>query len=918
MKLLKVVFLLVLVPKLFANDTIYFSDIDGKQSHNSKIYYYINTGRAIDFNQINDFYFKKNSGKTLTFGYEECPVWISFTLKNQTENEELVLIEIPNPDIDSILFITKKNNKIIKTIETGEFYDVKTRNVYHRNFVFNLKLQPDSVYKVYIKVVAGGHSLHTPVKISNYKQFIKNNSNFEIFNWLIYGFLTFIILFNLYLFFSINDKINLYYALYVLSATLFFMYYDGYSFHMNPPPIISNLKFLLPTLYIFFLLSFAQILINETGRFKKFNQIAIPIKVFVIFLPALYFFKYPVFLISDIGGVLLMVVTLFLISVISIITSKKGDLPSLLTFPAYSIVLISLIVLQLKEAAIIPSSLFTENIAKFGVSIECLLLTIVILERFRIQQQEAQKVIKDNLTQIELQNKELEIVNSELEKLSIVASETDNSIGIYSTKGKLEWCNQEFEWFYDVNFSDLIKNNKDLIELIVPNDGISKLFDKCKEEKKPVIFETKLRTQNRRELWVQTTLSPYIVRGRVNKIIAIDADISQLKKYERKLENATREAKEADRLKTVFLGNMSHEIRTPLNGIIGFADLLHNDTLPAEKKTKFLKVIKDSGEQLIRIIDDIVDISLIESNQLKVHKETVNLPALFKEVEDFFQIHKKRIKKSHIDLVFELKCDAGQQDIISDGHRVKQVIMNLVKNGFKFTNEGVVKVKCEVVENSIIISIEDTGIGVKPDYKDVIFERFRQQEETLSRTYGGTGVGLSISKGIADKLGGKIWLDTNFGPGARFCFSIPFITEQDRLEEDKVLKSRASKSVKRQKLEKAEILVVEDDDNSFYFLTELLSNYNGNIQRATDGLEAVQLTKSNDFDIILMDINLPKMDGMTAVKKIREFNQSVPIIAQTAYAMVSEKNKIIDAGCNDYITKPIQSRSLLKKLTKYL
>lgn len=926
----KLVFVSIFVASVFLNNlqantenfSVNISEITDIKASKYVQYFMCTDSLLSVFDLINNtdtINFKKVTKNKLNFGYTTKDVWLTFKINNDLGKATKLFVQLQNPDIDYIEFyVLNAYNKLEKSVVTGELRKVSTRDVYHRYFVFTLDFNKNENKTIYLKANNSGHGLLLPVVITEPDEFFFSDNIREIFNWLIQGLFLFVILFNLYLYKSIGNRSILYFALTVIFATLFIFHYEGYNYLITDSKLIENLKWINPALYIVFLLKFAQSFTKTASENRLIRKFANLISVISLALIFFYSLSYPLSLFSDVGYPLIILSTCVLIVAIAIKAYDINYLPSKYFLFSFALLFIGVLVNQLKDFSFLSSSFLVENSIKISLAGQYLLLTIAELERFRIQQKESQKAIHDNLIRIELQNKELEIVNTELEKLSIVASETDNSIGIYSTTGKLEWCNQEFEWFYDVSFGELIKEKKDKIELIVPNERIRKLFDQCIDQKKPIIFETLLRSQNRRELWVQTTLSPYIIRGQVTKIISIDADISQLKKYEGQLEKATREAKEADRLKTVFLGNMSHEIRTPLNGIIGFSELLRNAELPQEKRTKFLKVIKDSGEQLIRIIDDIVDISLIESNQLKIQKENVNLAELFNEVEEFFQAHKIQINKKHIDLVFDVQCKKEQNEIITDGHRVKQVIMNLLKNGLKFTNEGVVKLICNIKDNSVIICIEDTGIGVKPEFKSIIFERFRQQEETLNRTFGGTGVGLSISKGIIDRLGGKIWLDSEFGPGARFCFSIPFITEEDIKNEEKILKSRSSNSVKRQKIEKAEILVVEDDDNSFFYLSELMADYNGNIQRATDGLQAVQLTKSNDFDIILMDINLPNMDGMTAVKKIREFNQSVPIIAQTAYAMVSEKNKIMSAGCNDYITKPINSKTLLKKLTKLI
>jgi PAS domain S-box-containing protein len=413
------------------------------------------------------------------------------------------------------------------------------------------------------------------------------------------------------------------------------------------------------------------------------------------------------------------------------------------------------------------------NSLKIGLTVECILLTIAVLERFRINLEQARNTIEESYNQIEIQNKELEIINTELEKLSIVASETNNNVAIYDPSGRLEWANTQWEKFYKTNLDELIKSKKDSIEGLLPNHEIKLLFEKCLTERAPITFETHIRTEKDDEVWVQTTLTPLVGKGTVYRLIAIDSDITKLKQFESNLKMAKEKAVESDRLKTVFLGNMSHEIRTPLNGIIGFSDLLAYTDVTEEKKQKYLKLITTNGEQLLRIIDDIIDISLIESDQLKIHTAAFDLTQLLKNVIELFDVFKDKIDKQHISLLLDNNIKPEECIVLSDPIRLKQILNNLLRNGLKFTKEGYVKLGLSREGNTLHFYIEDTGIGIDSAKKEVIFERFRQADERISREFGGTGLGLSISKGIIEKMKGKIWVDMQYNKGLRVCFNIP-------------------------------------------------------------------------------------------------------------------------------------------------
>jgi signal transduction histidine kinase len=266
--------------------------------------------------------------------------------------------------------------------------------------------------------------------------------------------------------------------------------------------------------------------------------------------------------------------------------------------------------------------------------------------------------------------------------------------------------------------------------------------------------------------------------------ILLQKEINERKKYERDLKRETKRAQEADRLKSVFLANMSHEIRTPLNGIMGFSELLINPDLKQDKKERYIDIVKSNGQQLLKIIDDILDISMIESNQLKVNLVECKISRIYLDTLDFFANYKKTIGKNQIKLYGDKEKINDQLKFVTDPSRLQQVINNLMKNAFKFTSKGHVRFGYEVEKNNVVFFIEDTGIGIEKEKADAIFERFRQGEENMNRSYTGTGLGLSISKGIIEMLRGKIWVDTKYKDGAKFCFNLPLRYEPRKEEEN--------------------------------------------------------------------------------------------------------------------------------------
>ncbi len=413
-----------------------------------------------------------------------------------------------------------------------------------------------------------------------------------------------------------------------------------------------------------------------------------------------------------------------------------------------------------------------------------------------------------------------------------------------------------------------------------------------------------------KQYWFQANIAQYHT-GIQTHAIWVARDISFMKQAEEELLKAKLKAEQSDKLKSNFLANMSHEIRTPMNGIIGFTDLLKDDALTNQDKNEYIKLINNSAELLLKLIDDIIDISKIEAGEINIDKKEHNLNLLLKDMYVLFD--EIRLKKEkNIELRLSLPEESVQTTIYTDSMRLTQVFTNLLTNALRFTDSGYIEFGYNINDNCYNFFVKDTGIGIPRDKLKIIFERFRQVDETPTRSFGGTGLGLAISKGIINILGGKISVESELDKGSIFKFTIPFSSENYHTQYDQ----------KEAKTEKAisnkTILVVEDNPISFRLTEIILKRLRMNIINAKTGKEAISKLDQNKIDLILMDINMPEMDGYTATRNIRKSNKKIPIIAQTAYAMREEKNKCINAGCNTVITKPINKSILIQLIHKYL
>jgi signal transduction histidine kinase len=404
------------------------------------------------------------------------------------------------------------------------------------------------------------------------------------------------------------------------------------------------------------------------------------------------------------------------------------------------------------------------------------------------------------------------------------------------------------------------------------------------------------------------------------------------------LKKAKEKAEESDRLKSSFLATMSHELRTPLNAIIGFSDIINKD-LSIEEIIDFNHTINTSGNHLLTIVEDLFDITLIDTGEIKIIKEVVNISSLLNEVKEIIKIEQHKLKKDQIEVNLNIPAEGKDLMINTDPARLKQILINLLKNALKFTDEGSVKFgftlnmvdkgdeqpalsdrpeqsrrEVEVSRNTELkFFVIDTGIGIPKNKQKLIFDIFRQVEDTDTRKYGGTGIGLSISKKLAQLLGGDIWIESEKGLGSSFYFTIPM--EKSYSFKTPMTNCNELKGDLRDKI----VLVVEDDKASFEYLNVILSKPGYQIIWAVNGEEAVTICKENmGVVVVLMDINIPVLNGYDATKLIKKFRPSLPIIAQTAYAVSGDREKAIDAGCDDYISKPIKKELLLDKIEKLI
>jgi signal transduction histidine kinase len=394
-------------------------------------------------------------------------------------------------------------------------------------------------------------------------------------------------------------------------------------------------------------------------------------------------------------------------------------------------------------------------------------------------------------------------------------------------------------------------------------------------------------------------------------------EIDQLKhQHKAKIQNDYTANAAGRELSTALLLNISHEIRTPLNGILGFAEIMRKSDQNESEKEKYINIIKSCGKSILKIVDDVIDLSYIDTGQVKIIKEDFPIGKFMTDIYDHFKNDDLFRQKETIEIRLNLNLD-GQSLIDADRKRTWQVLVNLIGNALKYTERGYIEIGCKIQDaepakkgnQDLLFFVKDTGIGIEKSLQDTIFDRFVKIEHEISRLYGGTGLGLAIGKDLAEMMGGKIWFNSEVGVGSEFYFLLPdSVIPYDR--KDKTISSKELKA--KYNWQGKKVLIVEDDEMSFVYLKEVLKSTQIDILHAKSGKQAIELVEANpEINIILMDIKLPEMDGYEATRRIKQINSEIPVIAQTAYAMADDQQKIIQAGCNDYISKPINRRKLL-------
>lgn len=502
----------------------------------------------------------------------------------------------------------------------------------------------------------------------------------------------------------------------------------------------------------------------------------------------------------------------------------------------------------------------------------------------------------------------------ELKKLAVVAEKTDNAIVISDEKGRIEWVNEGFSRISGYVLDEVKgRTPGEILQGSETNPETKKFISEQLRQRNSFRTEILNYSKTGQKYWVELSIQAiYDNDGNLTNFIAVESDITERKNYESELRQAKEKAEEASRIKQEFMAVVSHEIRTPLNAIMGMTNLIQKTNL-SPLQSDYISTVQISADNLQGIINSILDFSKIEAGKMSLQKIPFNLKKILQNIinSNEFKAEQKGIG---LFLKFDEKLNAT---LLGDSIRLSQVLLNLVSNAIKFTDTGKIIIEARVVtkmNNALVVefNVIDTGKGISADKHKLIFESFTQEDSSISRRYGGTGLGLSISKQLVELMGGDLRVKSELGEGATFSFVVGFPISQEPIEEAK------QNNLSSNLLIGKKILLVEDNAMNQFFAQKLLEGWGMKVEIAQNGLEGVEKFRAKYYDCILMDIQMPEMDGFQATKIIRAESTKVPIIALTALVVDEEIEHFSRVGMNDYIAKPFVADELMQKLIKHI
>lgn len=859
--------------------------------------------------------FTRHENGVLNFGYTESAYWTRFDLRAETGAADTEwILELALPLVDEVVLYLVRDGKLINQRQAGYQDDWSERDLAVPNPTFRLHLEPGSVTSVYLRII-NTNTFRLPVSLWSPDSYIEKVSVDEVVRGALLGSLVAILAYNLFVAISVRERSNIYYVLYLISAAVFIATEQVHGIQIldSRPALFS--KEYLPFQIImtwFWGLLMARALLETRARSKDLDRV-IKVCLYSVLLTFALSLVVPYHSAMEwivIGSVVL---CLILIAV-SYLSWRYYNPAARSYFFAWTLALIGFGIYALTVMGYLPLNRFTSYAPQIGLTAQIILFSFALADRIKQVQGEA-----------------LSWSRRALANLQRYQALFDNAVeGIFQMSVRRQFIAANPAMAQLMGFSssrELMQRNPDALETCIADDELrARVVEKLEQRGTIKGVEARYLTRSGEERWVIISLhTVYDSEGMPTHLegTCVDSTEShrrQSTEREREQERLEKElARNSAEAKSQFLANMSHEIRTPLAAIIGYGENLIDPDLDDNEKHNSAETVVRSGRHLLDLVNDILDHSKIDANKLDVDIVWVNLPELLNEVRSFFA---PRAREKGLD--FNILCEFPlPEQIQTDPTRLRQIIINLCGNALKFTEKGSISlsVRCDREQERLVARIVDTGIGMKPEQTERLFDPFAQGSAAVSRQYGGTGLGLSISRRLAEMLGGSIQVNSTYGEGSEFELSIcTGALEQVHFLRDASELSRHSQTMSLVVAPRlsGRILCAEDNDVNRGLVSLLVGRTGAELVHVNNGAEALEVAVREPFDLILMDIQMPVMNGRDATVALREAGVNTPVVALTANVMAEDIADYQRAGCNEHLPKPIDKQRFYEVLSRYL
>jgi len=870
--------------------------------------------------RLREFKFIPNKG-ALNFGYTNSSYWIALPVQYKgmkALSEWWYQLDLPLLD-ESELYIVRSGDKPPTRIVKKQMnYDtpLKEREVNHVTQVYRIHLKKDEQVTLYLKI-RSDFTIHLPLFIYSPEGFVDSVAVEELLYGCFLGALWILIVYNLFMYVSVREPSFLFYILYMFFYMLFLVTerVHGLSLFGEIPDFFHkhNLATFIWVAWIFALFlarSFLETKANEPDLdsiIKVFISVAAVSVVITYFMDATTGIQWAV-----LGTILYGVLMIWL----AYAAAKRGNLMARFYFTAWSLNFGGVILYGFTVTGYLPFNFMTSNSPHIGIVAQLVIISLALADRIKMSQRQTAEANQQSVVNLRryrsLFNNAVEgIFQISLDRRFIdVNPAMASMLGFKSPQLLIQNVNDAFSICYPK-----IEDQQKVIKLIEQGDEIQEI-------------EARYIGSNGEACWASSIVriiydknhTPLHLEGTFVDITGrVEREQVEREREQERLQKDVAEASAA--AKSQFLANMSHEIRTPLTSIIGYGESLVDDSLSEDEKRESSEVVVRSGKHLLALINDILDHSKIDADKLDTEIVTFNLFELLAEIKAYFS--PKAIEKN---IVFNIQYDFPlPEEIQTDPTRLRQILINLCGNALKFTDRGSISiiVRCERPVEMLVIKVVDTGVGVKQEQMEKLFDPFAQASPTIARQYGGTGLGLSISRRLAEMLGGDIKASSIYGEGSEFEVTIATGSLQTvkftRNQSELNLHAYKPKAIVVPRL-KGRILYAEDNEVNRRLIKQLAIKTGVSISLVSNGAEALEAATRNGeaFDLILMDIQMPVMDGRDATLAIRDAGVNTPIVAVTANVMLEDKEEYKEAGCNEVMAKPIEKEPFYKMLTRYL